>query len=538
MSLRVGIPSIGMRSAGTVYQRMELAAREAARRNNAALWYVGSDPNGWVYEDSTGTTAATGTDPVGLLLDRSYVAGESYGSNIVTNGDFSNGTTSWTATGGATQAVVSGELVVTNTAGGGTEQVVQDVFSSIVAGKTYKVTITGRKGTSSSFQIGIEGNSVSYYFSGALTNTVAETRSFTFTAEAGQTVCIVKLRVLGIGTSIFDNISVQEAIGNLGPELSSNPGPFTVTTGYSTVGGTGTFSVSGGDLLLTNTASNTGLNAPTFTTVVGQYYKFVLTIPATSGSTVTAYLRDANNVAPDILGGTVVAVGQTLSYVFQANTVATQFRGFSTGASGTITRISVASLKQLLGYPALQATSGNRPTLELQANGYYGMRFDGVNDTLSTAIVAASTGNTTIYALSQLSYSAYLGGFFNNPEGQYMTTGATSVSVNDNVNASAGITGITSTNTFGVPAVLTGATRSGSQKVWKNGTLANATTAAIAPSTAASSLYGIAVAGVTLPAAYKQGLYFLVCVGPASMPDADRIAIERFAALLSGASYV
>jgi hypothetical protein len=64
------------------------------------------------YLDSAGTTAATVDNPVGLVLD----AAGSVGSELVTNGDFSNGATGWTTSTGWT--IANGVASAVNLAGG------------------------------------------------------------------------------------------------------------------------------------------------------------------------------------------------------------------------------------------------------------------------------------------------------------------------------------------------------------------------------------------------------------------------------------
>lgn len=72
-----------MSAAQTLYQQYEAAAIQAARANNASLWYVGNDPTGFVWQDSAGTVPATGTDPIGRLTDRA-------GSNAATQSTAAN----------------------------------------------------------------------------------------------------------------------------------------------------------------------------------------------------------------------------------------------------------------------------------------------------------------------------------------------------------------------------------------------------------------------------------------------------------------
>ena len=74
-------------------------------------WYDPSDYS-TLFQDSAGTTPVTAVEqPVGLMLDKSQ--GLVLGSELVVNGDLSNGTTNWTAS-SSSIANVSGELQVTN----------------------------------------------------------------------------------------------------------------------------------------------------------------------------------------------------------------------------------------------------------------------------------------------------------------------------------------------------------------------------------------------------------------------------------------
>ena len=78
-------------------------------------WYDPSDYS-TLFQDSAGTTPVTAVEqPVGLMLDKSQEL--VLGSELVTNGDFSSGTTTgWTALSGGLLSVVSGQLKVENSA--------------------------------------------------------------------------------------------------------------------------------------------------------------------------------------------------------------------------------------------------------------------------------------------------------------------------------------------------------------------------------------------------------------------------------------
>lgn len=103
-----------------------------------------SEPGAWfdpsdlttLFQDSAGTTPVTAPNqPVGLMLDKSQ--GALLGPELVTNGNFSSGTTGWTGV-NATISVVSGALRVTATA------LFPSAYTSIttVVGKKYIVNAT------------------------------------------------------------------------------------------------------------------------------------------------------------------------------------------------------------------------------------------------------------------------------------------------------------------------------------------------------------------------------------------------------------
>lgn len=78
-------------------------------------WYDPTDLS-TMFQDSTGTTPVTAVEqPVGLILDKSQ--GLTLGPELVTNGDFSGGTTGWTGT-NVTLSIENGMLkAVSNAAG-------------------------------------------------------------------------------------------------------------------------------------------------------------------------------------------------------------------------------------------------------------------------------------------------------------------------------------------------------------------------------------------------------------------------------------
>lgn len=178
------------------------------------VWYDPSDLT-TLFQDSAGTTPVTAAgQPVGLMLDKSK--GLSLGSELVSNGDFSNGVTGWSPQYSSLISVVAGELQMTAGAAG-TQRFSQPI--TCVIGKTYKITATARQGTTTAgiiFAASINANLNSAVASSAsITSTANTTVSFYFVATATTMYVGGNDTNATIGsTSFFDNISVKDLAGN------------------------------------------------------------------------------------------------------------------------------------------------------------------------------------------------------------------------------------------------------------------------------------------------------------------------------------
>jgi hypothetical protein len=99
------------------------------------VWYDPSDLT-TMFQDTAGTTPVTTPgQTVALLLDKSK--GLTLGTELLTNGDFSNGTTGWTIAATGTATVTSGIIRITSVSGRGTAS---QALSTIV-GQQYRIDL-------------------------------------------------------------------------------------------------------------------------------------------------------------------------------------------------------------------------------------------------------------------------------------------------------------------------------------------------------------------------------------------------------------
>jgi len=150
-------------------------------------WYDPSDLT-TLFQDSAGTTPVTLSpmeQPVGLMLDKSK--GLALGAELVTNGDFSKGTTGWNAgAANASLTVDMGQFKVSTT----TAQFARATQTIItVIGKTYKISGKASRGTAVTMArgfINIAGNPLIF---SVTTNDVL----FSYIFTATGTTCEIAL---------------------------------------------------------------------------------------------------------------------------------------------------------------------------------------------------------------------------------------------------------------------------------------------------------------------------------------------------------
>ena len=201
------------------------ASASAAPFSPTKLFPAGaSSPGLWIdpsypaseFQDSAGTTALStvgtvldSSNPVGLVLDTKNGT-PVLGPELVTNGDFSNGTTGWSVY-GATLSVASGECSVTNN-GINYGQVYRAIAT--VIGKTYRISATVRAVNVGYVSLRAEtvltvGNLCDQKTSSATNVTLTGV----FVAVGTSTIIGCANTHTNNGVGVFDNISVREIPG-------------------------------------------------------------------------------------------------------------------------------------------------------------------------------------------------------------------------------------------------------------------------------------------------------------------------------------
>lgn len=171
------------------------------------------------FTDTAGTTPVTGTgQSLALVLDES--AGLALGSELVTNGDFSDGLTGWTdaSTPPATITVVDDALQLFSD---GVARARARASQTTVVGRTYSVTFVVLSGTVE-FNCGTTFAGTEYFGGGSF-SVGTHTRLVLATA----TTMHIQVHKGGAGTGIADNISVRELPGNHATQATAGNRPLT-----------------------------------------------------------------------------------------------------------------------------------------------------------------------------------------------------------------------------------------------------------------------------------------------------------------------
>jgi hypothetical protein len=181
--------------------------------NEPGAWYDASDL-GTMFTTSDGTTPVTAVEQaVGLILDKSR--GLALGPELVSNGDFSNGSTGWGLASGV-WSVASG---VASTVGGSGGSLTQSI--SLTAGRSYVVTLDISGWSANTIVAQFTGGTT---VSGAVGPLANGRYSTIMTAVSGNTTLAIAKNSAVTALSV-DNISVREIAGThaIQPSSASRP---------------------------------------------------------------------------------------------------------------------------------------------------------------------------------------------------------------------------------------------------------------------------------------------------------------------------
>ena len=134
------------------------------------------------------------------------------GPELITNGDFSNGTTGWTISDAAegSMAVVSGQLVLTNNDTSDPPVYAWQEITT-VSGKRYTLTVDIVGGTSASQAVYVnDSSSFGTAYGQVNDNDGAGTKRLSFEAAGASVYILCRVNANQAATSIFDNVSVKE----------------------------------------------------------------------------------------------------------------------------------------------------------------------------------------------------------------------------------------------------------------------------------------------------------------------------------------
>jgi len=340
--------------------------------------FLAAYPNTTLYVDSAGTTPATVNGLVGLQLDKS--GNLAIGAELISNGDFSGGTTGWTASAAGTISVVGGRLRLENTTA---EATAHATFTTEV-GKWYTLNIDVFKQTLATPQVRI-GNGVGQLQGGFFTFGTDGSKVFRFFASATTTYISINTNVATLGLYCdIDNVSVKSLAGNhryqtttgnkpilRGTPVGSNfftNGDGSTTTGWNT-DGVSTLASVGGRLRLTKAAAAFGYAYKNFTTVVGRVY--LIKWKAYTGT-----------AGPYFSAGVDSGAGK--AYVSNRTTTGEAYFTATSTTAGVFIQVNDATAS--LTY----AEFDDIEVIDASADAVtapYGIQYDGIDDFLTTASV-------------------------------------------------------------------------------------------------------------------------------------------------------
>jgi hypothetical protein len=340
-------------------------ATEYQRVTNWNTELLAAFPQTSVFLDSAGTTAASVNGLVGLVLDKSK--GLALGAELVTNGDFSAGSTGWTLSGQDATHVL--------TFSGGTVRYQSDTTSPVMqlaqvfsatASAWYLVEIVISNYVSGSLKFDSD-------FGDVAVPAAVGTHRFYFKRDSGgfslyRNSANVDITIDSISIKrVQGNHAYQATTGNkpvlrgtpVGGNLVTN-GDFASGTGWTVGAG---WAITGGQLVAT---AATGIVSRTVTLTGGNVYRLTV-----GSNTAALQIR--------FVGGT----GQSIT--FASGTPTVRYFTYTAGAGNTFEIVANGTTSGVVDNVEIVDVSAD----SVQAP--YALQFDGVDDFLRTASVDFAT---------------------------------------------------------------------------------------------------------------------------------------------------
>lgn len=377
-------------------------------------WYDPSDLT-TLFQDTAGTTPVTAPgQTVGLMLDKSQ--GLPLGPQLVTNGDFSNGTTGWPLTGGTATVTASGGGLTVNAT---VTAFVTQSFSTVVGGTyAYSVEIVSQNSAAFNAIRKADNNTASVNVV-ELRQGIANgpgTSTGVFVATASTTFIVIQANSGAVIT--VDNISVKLLPGNYATQATAASRP---TYGIVPLGGrrnlltwsedftnvvwakTGTTVTADAEIapngeLTADRANNTGVSpifSPGVVASVGQGLVFSVWLKSATGAnqTVNLSIAGASNTA-----FTVTGTWQRFSVVWANPTAGTWNGRIGTTAQLYDVYLWGAQLEVGSTATAYQRVTTQFNVTQTGTTSLSYLSFDGVDDGMVTSTVTPGTDKVQVFS--------------------------------------------------------------------------------------------------------------------------------------------
>ncbi len=165
----------------------------------AGDWFDPSDLSRMFTDTAGATPVTTDGQSVALILGQRRGAG----TELVTNGDFSNGNTGWTEI-TPTFSVISGQGTLS-----GVNSVVDSALFNTTAGRVYMLTLNLVTSSAEMYYKARRGDTNANILDVGSSSESAGAKTFYFTAQSSTTYLRFN-RAAGAGSTVFDNVSVRE----------------------------------------------------------------------------------------------------------------------------------------------------------------------------------------------------------------------------------------------------------------------------------------------------------------------------------------